>query len=224
MKWANKLFFLFVLLVFGMGFAICLNPNMTKENMENMLSDEVPLDRVQIESNLCPDLLVRSNNKLYLHNTQIERSETNPIVFEDLDKYLEYLKAQREKNIRCPVLFVQEENNTQGQTVYRMRPSPTSMEGGGQVEPVRVVDSSREHPPFNQNQYAGFDPQGHDVGKFTDLDRIHDSTADAKISDNPMDPNWGGTIFSRQAVESGKYAENEVGKPTMVPKVVEIYK
>jgi hypothetical protein len=224
MKWANKIFFVFVLLLFAIGVALCLNPNITKENMENMLSDEVPLERVQVENQSCPDLLVRSENKLYLHNTKMERSETNPIVFEDLDKYLEYLQAQREKNIRCPVLFVQEENNAQGQTVYRMRPSPTSMEGGAPVEPVRIVDSSRENPPFNQNQYAGFDPQGHDVGRFTELDQIHESTANANISDNPMDPNWGGTLFSRQAVESGKYADREVGKQTMVPKVVEIYK
>lgn len=215
---------MFVLLVFGMGVALCLNPTMTKENMENMLSDEVPLERVQVENNSCPDLLVRSGNKLYLHNTQMQRSDTNPIVFDDLDNYLEYLKIQRGNNIRCPVLFVQEENNAQGQTVYRMRPSPTSMEGGAQIEPVRIVDASREHPPYNQNQYAGFDPHGNDVGRFTELDRIHYSTEKAKVSDNPMDANWGGTIFSKEAVESGKYADNEVGKPTMVPKVVEIYK
>ena len=105
-----------------------------------------------------------------------------------------------------------------------MRPSPTSMDGGSQVEPIRLVDGSRDHPPFNQNQFAGFDPQGFNVGQFTELDRIHNSTANASISDNPMDTNWGGTLFSREAVESGKYADREVGKQTLVPKVVEIYK
>jgi hypothetical protein len=224
MKLANKFFFVFILVLFGLGAAVCLNPNITKENMENMLSDEVPLERVQTENNSCPDLLIRSANRLYLHNTNMPKSDSNPIVFENLDSYLEYLKTQRAQNIRCPVLFLPEENNAQGQDVYRMRPSPVEMEGGSQTAPIRIVDGSRDNPPYNQNQYAGFDPVGFNVGQYTELDRIHNSTANAKISDNPMDPNWGGTLFSREAVESGKYAENEVGKPTMVPKVVEIYK
>ena len=224
MKLANKLFFVFVLVLFGLGAALCLNPNITKENMENMLSDEVPLERVQIENDRCPNLLIRSGNQLYLHNTNMERSNTNPLVFENLDSYLEYVKAQRAQNIQCPVLFLQEENNAQGQNVYRMRPSPVSMEGGAQTAPVKILDGSRDNPPYNQNQYAGFDPKGFNIGQFTELDQIHHSTAMAKISDNPMDPNWGGTLFSRQAVESGKYADREVGKPTMIPKVVEIYK
>jgi hypothetical protein len=225
MNFANKIFFVFVLVLFSLGAAICLNPEITKENMENMLSDEVPLERVLVENNSCPDVLIRSGNQLFLHNTNKPNSEINPLVFENLDKYLEYLKSQRAQNIRCPVLFLQEENNAQGETVYRARPSPTSMDGGGQVEPIKVVDGSREHPPYNQNQYAGFDPHGNNIGQFTELDRIHQSTeTNAAVSDNPMDPNWGGTIFSAQAVKSGKYAENEVGKPTMVPKVVEIYK
>ena len=224
MKLANKLFFVFVLVLFGLGAALCLNPNMTKENLENMLSDEVPLERVPVENKSCPDLLIRSANRLYLHNTNLPRSDSNPIVFENLDSYLEYLKTQRQQNIRCPVLFLQEEINAQGQNVYRMRPSPTEMNGGSPTAPVRIMDGSRDNPPYNENQYAGFDPTGFNVGQFTELDQIHNSTANAQISDNPMDVNWGGTLFTQQAIDSGKYVENEVGKPTMVPKVVEIYK
>ena len=226
MKIANKVFLAFVLIIFGLGAVLCLNPNVTKENLENMLSNQkgVPLERVQVENNNCPNLLIRSENKLYLHNTNINRSDTNPIVFENLDNYLEYVRGQRQQNINCPVLFLQEENNAQGENVYRMRPSPTSMDGGSQIEPIQVVDGSRDHPPFNQNQFAGFDPQGFDIGQFTELDRIHKSTGNGPISDNPMDTNWGGTIYSRQAVASGKYADREVGKQALVPKVVEIYK
>lgn len=224
MKPLNKIFMVFLLFIFGLGAALCLNPLINKENMENMLSND-SLERVHMESvnnKQCPNLLIRSENRLFLHNTNLESSPSNPIVFENLDDYLEYVKRQRQQNVHCPILFLQEEHNAQGQTVYRMRPGPTSMEGGSQIEPI--IDASRDNPPFNQNQYASFDPQGFDVGKFTVLDQIHNSTANAPISDNPMDPNWGGTVFSRQAVASGKYADREVGKPTLVPKVVEIYK
>jgi hypothetical protein len=48
------------------------------------------------------------------------------------------------------------------------------------------------------------------VGKITNVDNIGLSTEKAKISDNPMDPNWGGVLYTQKAVDSGKYDENIV--------------
>jgi hypothetical protein len=80
------------------------------------------------------------------------------------------------------------------------------------VDPI--IDSSRDDGPYNQGQYPGFDPRGQDVGKYTELDRIHDSTKkEGPLSDNPMDPNWGGVLYTRQQVMSGKYNDNQVLKP-----------
>lgn len=80
------------------------------------------------------------------------------------------------------------------------------------VEPI--VDSSRDNAPYNQGQYPGFDPNGQDQGIYTELDRIHDSTMkEGPWSDNPMDPNWGGVLYTRQQVMSGKYNDNQVTKP-----------
>jgi hypothetical protein len=223
MKWV----LIFLMLLFVLGFTICLNPSITKESMSDMLSAEPSEPESTLEqppSKSCPNLLVRSGTNILLYNTNAPQNETNPLKFPHLDDYLMYLQEQRKKGVRCPVLFLQEENNTQGQTVYRMRPNPIDMQGGLPVQPVQVDDSSDDHPPFNQNHYSGFDSHGSNIGDYTVLDQIHDSTANAKVSDNPMDPNWGGVEYSRQAVESGKYADREVGKQTMVPKVVEIYK
>ena len=33
------------------------------------------------------------------------------------------------------------------------------------------------------------------------------------IRDNPMDPNWGGVLYTQGKVESGKYDENNVTRP-----------
>lgn len=226
----TKWILLFLGIVFLLGFTFCLNPYITKESMTNMLSDDdvsFPLEQPTVNNptnNKCPNLLIRSGAKILLYNTNIAQSETNPLIFEHLDNYLMFLQEQRKQGIRCPVLFLQEENNTQGQTVYRMRPNPTEMQGGLPIQPVQISDSSDDNPPFNQNQYSGFDSHNFHEGEYTILDQIHDSTAKLKISDNPMDPNWGGVEYSRQAVESGKYADREVGKQTMNPKVVEIYK
>lgn len=83
--------------------------------------------------------------------------------------------------------------------------------------PVKYVDSSRDHPPYNQNLYAGFDPYNQYTGVYTDLDQIRDSTINQNpalgLSDNPMDPNWGGVMFTRRQVNSGKYDDNIVTKP-----------
>ena len=74
---------------------------------------------------------------------------------------------------------------------------------------VNVKDSSRDNH-YNTNMYPGFDPTSNNIGMYTNLDKIHDSTSFSEISDNPMDINWGGILYTKQAVESGKYAENEV--------------
>jgi len=234
----HKLFMVFLIAVFAMGFAVCLDPSFNKENMQNLLAgnNQLPLDQLPPQQNQqqespCPDVLIRSGTKLYLHNSSKPKSDTNPLVFEDLPEYLAFLKKQRNAGVRCPVLFLQEESNTQGQTVYRMRPGgPTAMGelGGLQVQPpqpVEVFDASRDGETYNQNHYAGFDSHGQHVGQYTELDQIHRSTAtENRVSDNPMDSNWGGVEFSRQTVKSGKYEGREVGKPRFVPKITEIYK
>jgi hypothetical protein len=78
--------------------------------------------------------------------------------------------------------------------------------------PVKYADSSRDHPPFNQNFYPGFDPYNQYPGVYTTLDQIHDSTINQNptlgLSDNPMDPNWGGVMFTRRQVNTGKYDDN----------------
>lgn len=84
---------------------------------------------------------------------------------------------------------------------------PSSNTPPSQFSPV--IES--KNYPFNKDQYPGFDPYGFKVGKYTDLDKIHDSTkTSAQLSDNPMDPNWGGTQYTKEAVDSGKYIENNV--------------
>ena len=227
MKFFHKLFFVFLLLVFVMGFVLCLDPSINRESMNVMLGGNNMLNGAaqppQPPQNPCPDLLIRSGTKLELLNTSTPKSDTNPLVFENLPEYLDYLEAQRKQNIRCPVLFLQEETNTQGQTVFRARPGPNQMLSGLPVQPskpIEILDASRDNAPYNENHYAGFDAHGQHIGEFTELDKIHQSTEQVKISDNPMDTNWGGPVFSRNAVHSGKYADREVSRPNMVPQVL----
>uniref|UniRef100_A0A6C0JEL4 Uncharacterized protein n=1 Tax=viral metagenome TaxID=1070528 RepID=A0A6C0JEL4_9ZZZZ len=80
---------------------------------------------------------------------------------------------------------------------------------------IQIKDASRENPPYNQADYASFDPQGLYIGKFTNLDEIHESTKNAQFSDNPMDPNWGGVEYTQSMIDIGKYEENNITKPML---------
>jgi hypothetical protein len=180
----------------------------------------------------CPDLLIKRGEKLLLYNTKVaEVAGVNPLPFDSLDDYKKYADNLNKSGMQCPILFLQEESDLQGKDVLRMRPSPFYTEGGLPPLPMvvhnnaiiqKVVDSSRENPPYNANNYAGFDPHGQYVGRYTNIDEVHNSTMTTAttngMSDNPMDPNWGGISVTQQSVDSGKYKENEV-RPAMYPKM-----
>jgi hypothetical protein len=212
------LFILFLLFTFILGIVFCLSNNNYLFEIENMTN----IDDSTKKKNDCPNVLIRQGGILLLYNTLQPASDTNPITFSNLDNYIAYVRSQRDNGIRCPVLYIQEETNAQGEDVYRIRNSPFSVEGGlpTKVIPIKPADASRQNPPYNQGQYHGFDPYSQYTGKYTVLDQIHDSTRQVPISDNPMDPNWGGVIHSQQMVDSGKYDENTVGKPLMVPRTL----
>lgn len=76
--------------------------------------------------------------------------------------------------------------------------------------PFMVQDANRDDLTYNTNMYAGFDPTSQYVGVYTNLDKIHESTSYSELSDNPMDSNWGGVLYTKDAVDSGKYADNVV--------------
>ena len=203
---------LFLLIVFVLGLCATMyfKPSVTneKKDIENM--------EAQQQSG-CPDMLVKKGQALALYNTKQPVMEgKNPILFQSLDDYIEFVRIQEKNGINCPILYLQEEVNTQGENVYRMRPSPFDMQGGlssTAPEVVEISDANRMNFPYNENNYPGFDPEGQYVGIYTNLDAVHDSTKQSINSDNPMDPNWGGIEYTRKAVKSGKYEDREITKP-----------
>ena len=175
----------------------------------------------------CPNLLVRKGNSLLLYDTTKKEDSENPISFFDLDSYANYVKIQQRKGVHCPVLYLQRENDTQGNDVYKMHESPFYVENlptiplqtHDNTTPIKFMDASRDNPPWNQDQYHSFDPYGLNIGRFTNIDVLHQSTQQQNGgSENPMDPNWNGVIYTQQAIDSGSYDGNMVGKATY-PKI-----
>jgi hypothetical protein len=224
MEKTKMAFILFLLIIFLSGIYAVMyfnHPGKKVENMQNAEGDS------ENNENHCPNLLVKKGNVLMLYNTNLPTVEgKNPIPFFNLDEYIHYLEIQREKGINCPVLYLQEETNAQGEDVYRMRPSPFDPQGG--LQPMvndkqvvnKYVDAAKENPPYNKNQYNSFDPYGQHIGVYTEVDKLHDSTTMNKISDNPMDHNWAGITYTQQMIDSGKYIGNNIDKPILFqPKV-----
>ena len=223
MKRIRIIFIIFLLITFLAGIYVILKPC---HAMESMANGEEKKENVNGNTN-CPNLLVQKGDRLLLYNTNKPEDDTNPIPFFNLDEYIFYLDEQRKNGNDCPILYLQQENNAQGKDVYRVRPSPFYQQGGLppinnlNEEPVKKsivmpIDASREHPPYNKNNYSGFDPTGQYVGIYTALDARHDSTeTKTNISDNPMDSNWGGIEVTNNSIESGKYEENNIVKPML---------
>jgi hypothetical protein len=167
----------------------------------------------------CPNLLIQKGSKYYLYNSNIAQVPgVNPIEFNNLEEYTEFLEWQRGAGIRCPVLYVQNSYDAQGDRVYKVRPSVTEMQGGlPPTTPVSLplkftdlVDATRADAPYNKGGYPAFDQSSYYVGAITPLDMIKNSDANMLYSDNAMDPNWGGSGYTQALVDKGYYKDNEV--------------
>ena len=166
----------------------------------------------------CPDMLIQKGSKFYLYNSKVAQVPgVNPIEFNNLEDYTEFLDWQRSQGIRCPVLYLQATYDAQGNKVYKVRPSVSDPQGGlppTQVNPpmryTPLVDATRNDPPYNQNSYPAYDQTSYYTGAMTPLDAIKNSNYNMLFSDNAMDPNWGGAEYTQALVDSGFYKGNEV--------------
>tara|TARA_B100001093_G_C26843517_1_gene1021674 strand:+ start:1588 stop:2316 length:729 start_codon:yes stop_codon:yes gene_type:complete len=94
----------------------------------------------------CPNVLIQKGGTLYLKNTKkAEVPGVNPVKFDNLEEYVEYMKWQQAKGIKCPILYLQHTYNTQGTSEYRVRPGPLTLEGGLEQEnDMNINISGRE--------------------------------------------------------------------------------
>jgi len=188
----------------------------------------------------CPNLLIQKGSKFFLYNSKVAQVPgVNPIEFDNLEDYTEFLDWQRSQGIRCPVLYLQESYDAQGKRVYKVRPSVSEPQAGlppsaaapigiaSQVQPIAepsldpvgdqaypnptlLVDATRNDPPYNKNSFPAFDQSSYYIGTTTPLDGMNYKQEKAAVSPDPMDPNWGGSEYTQGLVDKGYYAENNV--------------
>ena len=188
----------------------------------------------------CPNILIQKGSRFHLYNSKLAKVPgVNPVEFENLEDYVEFLDWQRSQGIRCPVLYLQETFDAQGNPVYKVRPSVTEPQAGlppsmaiprgiasseGDIiselsgtnspllhpNPTLLVDATRNNPPWNYGIHPPFDETSFYVGTTTPLDMMDYAQEQAPTSPNPMDPNWGGSAYTQNLVDRGYYKDREV--------------
>ena len=199
-----KLFLIVTTMILGLLFVITNKPHVGREGF----------------SSKCHDLLIEREGKLYLVNTKAMKVPgINPLIFDNLEEYLEYFEWHRAKGEKCPALFLQHTYTAQGNPEYVERPSPMDLQGGrptiktepGSESSLLLDAYHTTNPPYNKNQYPGYDPENQYIGLTTPLDKMFNQDFDG-VSPNPMDPNWAGSELTQALVDKGYYEANNVYK------------
>ena len=155
----------------------------------------------------CPNILFQKGARIYLYNSnKASVPGVNPLQFENLEEYTEFIDWQRANGMRCPVLFMSESYDTQGNRIAKIRGDPTNVHGGEQpINTNKMMDASRDSE-YNKNSYPGFDPDNQYIGKTVPIDGMEHEQGE--ISGNPMDSNWGGNQYTNGLIDSGVYDGN----------------
>jgi hypothetical protein len=160
----------------------------------------------------CPNLLMKKDDAYYLYNTtKASVPGVNPIRFEHLEEYTEFVAWLRSQGIRCPILYLQQTYDTQGQRTYRMLPDPDEPNIGmpaplnqtNTPTPTKLIDAGH-----NKGSMPGFDPMNQYIGDYTPLDKMFH--AGPATRDNPFNIDFAGARQAELDVESGIYAGDTV--------------
>ena len=168
----------------------------------------------------CPDMLIQKGPRFLLYNSKVAQVPgVNPIEFQNLEDYTEFIDWQRSQGINCPVLYLQHSYNTQGESVYKVRPSPTDLQGGlPTMIPKNMTTSTASSvvtPGTNvkprksttrTSSHIGIGPVPEDGPTPTGP-----SKADGLLfSPDAMDDNWGGPNYTDELINEGYYQGNQV--------------
>ena len=160
----------------------------------------------------CPNMLIKKGKELHLINTKKAMIPgVNPIKFDSLEDYAEYINWSKKVGVKCPILYYEQTYNTQNERGFRLLDDPLNPSAGlpsnipgPQKAPTQLLtDSNRDDPPYNQNNYAGFDPTNQYIGIKTPLDNINLQKNDGSLSS--MDSNWVGRKCTQNAIKAGEF-------------------
>ena len=178
----------------GLAFCIKYNSRDLIEGFDGFARDD------------CPNILVQKGGRIELRNTKkLEVPGVNPIYFENLEEYKEFIEWQRANGIKCPILAFKEMQTADGKSAYKVCKELSSND----MKEVPLYDASRDDPPFNKNSYPGFDENDQNIGRNTVLDRM--DRANNIING---DDDWN-TIYEGRDIGKNKFKNDSSSKNAM---------
>ena len=107
MKFNKTIIAIIILFLLGLTFCMKYRTIDLYENFDGKLGGKLGLNK-------CHNVLVKKDNKLHLINTRKSMVPgVNPIIFENLEEYVEFVEWQKHMNIKCPILYLQYTTDTQ---------------------------------------------------------------------------------------------------------------
>jgi len=214
----NKLILIFAFVFFMLGLYYYSNSYKYYEQMENKSDKPITHSNAR-----CPNMLIEKDGGYYLYNSKLAIVPgVNPIKFNSLEEYSEFIEWQNGQNIHCPILYLQYSTDAQNNELIQVKPSIFENQGGlpsiqrdplnkDSIESNKILDATRDNnTKFNTNMLAGIDTQNQDIGLETSLDKMFYQSGEVSV--NPMDPKWGGKKYTQTAVDNGEFEERYVVK------------
>jgi hypothetical protein len=217
----NKVILTFAFAFFMLGLYYYSNSYKYYEQMENKTTKPVTHSNAR-----CPNMLIEKDGGYYLYNSKLAIVPgVNPIKFNSLEDYSEFIEWQNSQNIHCPILYLQYSTDAQNNELIQVKPSIFENQGGLPsiqrdplnkdskefIESNKILDATRDNnTKFNTNMLAGIDTHNQNIGLETSLDKMFYQSGEVSV--NPMDPKWGGKEYTQTAVDNGEFKERYVVK------------
>ena len=197
------LIFVIVFIILGIYFMINFNNDVESNILEGYINSTS-------KGFKCPDVLIQKGKRFFLYNSKLAKVPgVNPIEFQNLEDYTEFIDWQRSQGIRCPILFLQFSYNAQGDPTYKIRPSPTNLQGGLPSTPSTYIY------PSSNNIISKDIPDMQDIQDMQDITNSSPETIISSIeeernsgllySPNAMDDNWGGIEYTENMIKDGNF-------------------
>jgi len=185
-------------------------------------------------TNKCPNLLIRKGKEIHLVNTRKALIPgVNPIKFDSLEDYSQFVRYQQHMKIGCPVLYYQETYDTQNNKGFRLHTDPIDPEAGlpshiakeYNINNIEILAKGGDYidtkklkrkPTFKTDKTKHLKqvhPQDFSIehSDFTQPMDTQDQTVgmsfkeNFKMDTNAMASKWKGHDFTKKAIEKGEF-------------------
>jgi hypothetical protein len=159
-------------------------------------------------------MLIQKGAAFYLYNTKLaEVPGVNPVRFNNLEEYVEFLDWQRSQGIRCPVLYLQEVYDTQGNLTYKARPCVTEPQGGLPPTTASLDANVTQFPsqpgiPGNASSQSPSDPVMSGIENPTSPDQSSIPSSSYAIDPSNRYPNLERTLLIDATANDPPYNQN----------------